>query len=257
MSSKLYFEKELKEEERRKIYFTSYLRRDFVERSAVLTTEGNRLVHAYLSSYVLGSVEWHAGSGLSECRVWESEDQAREPTYLTRRYTMRLSDGAAGNGYAVDRLVPDVLDGMADRNVAEQLELIILGRRAAGDVVIDTDVLEERPQEAWEPNPPSMRFRSSLDRDEKEGRQGYGISIDRAIGSLKGMASGMLALFSKALRGGTDDSMKKPQILTGDSRKIDQAAGRNDDTRSQKNTDDDRVKKARDLARRIAGKKKR
>lgn len=123
---KLYLEKTVDLAEGKKLYFISYLRRDFVERSAVITLDGTgRVAHLYLSSYRHGSVEWENGSGLSESRVWETEDQAQEPTYLTRRYTSRLSNGEAGTGYTMETIVPDVLDNMADEEVASILNNII------------------------------------------------------------------------------------------------------------------------------------
>ncbi len=112
---------EIKEDnENRKFFFVSFLREDFVGRSLVITVDPAGLVsRVFISSCEEGSVEWLNGSGLDECRMWESDDQAESPSYLTRRYTSRLANGPAGEGHARNILIPDVLDRLEDRALAE------------------------------------------------------------------------------------------------------------------------------------------
>jgi len=163
----LYLEKDIEYGNGRKLVFSSYLRRDFVERSVVITLGGDgRVDHIYFSSYRHGSVEWHNGSGFSECRLWETEDQAREPTYLTRRYTMRLSNGEAGPGFAENTIVPDVLENMADDEVASILTRITA--RKISDAVFDPGGVrfrkrpraeEARTDTASAPSPPATPVR--------------------------------------------------------------------------------------------------
>jgi hypothetical protein len=121
-----------------KLYFTSYLRKDFVERSLVITIGMDFTVsHIYLSSYCYGSVEWHNGTGLSECRKWETEEQAEAPGYLTRRYTSRMSDGYAPEGHAEQFLIPDVLDNLANRKLAETVGSILVRKKSRIKIVPD------------------------------------------------------------------------------------------------------------------------
>lgn len=129
---KLVFEKTADEGENRKIYFTSYLREDFVERSLVVTLRRNGTVKdIFLSSYHYGSVEWKSGHGLVEPRLWESEEQAVAPSYLTRRYTVRMADGPASLSLALEKIIPDVLDNMEERGVAETVGLILATKKSA------------------------------------------------------------------------------------------------------------------------------
>lgn len=128
---KLLFEKTTEEGGERKIYFTSYLRTDFVERSLVVTLRKNNTVKdIFLSSYHFGSVEWKSGTGLVEPRLWESEEQAVAPSYLTRRYTVRMANGPATQNLAVEKMIPDVLDNMENRKFAEKISSILVTKKS-------------------------------------------------------------------------------------------------------------------------------
>jgi hypothetical protein len=128
---KLLFEKTTEEGGERKIYFTSYLRTDFVERSLVVTLRKNNTVKdIFLSSYHFGSVEWKSGIGLVEPRLWESEEQAVSPSYLTRRYTVRMANGPADTNLAVEKMIPDVLDNMENRKFAETISSILVTKKS-------------------------------------------------------------------------------------------------------------------------------
>lgn len=119
-----------------KLYFTSYLRNDFIERSLVISLNNDFTVsHVYLSSYNYGSLEWHNGSGLTECRQWETDEQAEAPGYLTRRYTARMSDGYAPDGHAEDYLIPDVLDNMENSKLAGTVKSILAVKKTSKKIV--------------------------------------------------------------------------------------------------------------------------
>ena len=121
-----------------KLYFTSYLRQDFIERSLVITLNKDFTVsHIYLSSYSFGSVEWHNGSGLAECRQWETDEQAEAPGYLTRRYTARMSDGYAPYGHAEEFLIPDVLNKLDNSTLAETVRSILAVKRSGRKIIPD------------------------------------------------------------------------------------------------------------------------
>ena len=109
-----------------KLYFTSYLRKDFIEKSVVVTLgEDFKISGIYISSYNFGSVEWKSGVGLTECRKWETEEQAESPGYLTRRYTAKISNGYAPQGHAEKILIPDVLNSMENREIAGILKSVL------------------------------------------------------------------------------------------------------------------------------------
>lgn len=129
--SKLVFEKISEENNFRKIYFTSYLRSDFVERSLVVTLRKNGTVkEIFLSSYNFGSVEWKSGHGLIEPRLWESEEQAVSPSYLTRRYTVRMANGPAAQNLALEQMIPDVLDNMENSELAAAVGSILQTKKS-------------------------------------------------------------------------------------------------------------------------------
>jgi hypothetical protein len=103
-----------------KISFASFLRRDYVAKSLVIYLDENRIiVKIFFSSNTYGSVEWINGQGLKNSRAWESEEAAKAQSYLTRRYTAILSDGVAGNEYARDHIIPDIIDNLASMDLAE------------------------------------------------------------------------------------------------------------------------------------------
>jgi len=109
-----------------KIYFTSYLRKDFVEKSVVITLRTDFTVSGiYISSYNFGSLEWINGKGLSECRKWETDEQAESPGYLTRRYTARISNGLMSGDDAENLLIPDVINSMENSEITAILKSLM------------------------------------------------------------------------------------------------------------------------------------
>lgn len=118
-------------DDRVKLYFTSYLRAEFVEKSVVISLKKDFTVSdIYISSYDYGSVEWVNGIGLSECRKWETDEQAEAPGYLTRRYTSRISNGYAPEGHAEKLLIPDVINSIEHSGIAKLLKSIIKVRKS-------------------------------------------------------------------------------------------------------------------------------
>ncbi|MBN2158413.1 MAG: hypothetical protein JW807_03385 [Spirochaetes bacterium] len=110
----------------KKIAFASFLKKDYVENSMVVYLEKNDIIgKIFFSSHVHGTVEWINGAGLKNCHRWESEDQAKSPTYLTARYTSILSDGAVDANYARETIIPDVLDNLYDADIAELVSDIV------------------------------------------------------------------------------------------------------------------------------------
>jgi len=110
----------------KKISFASYLRENYVAKSLVIYLDRNNIITSmFFSSNSYGTVEWINGSGLKNCHKWESEDEAKSQSYLTRRYTAILSDGAADNDYALDLIIPDILDNLYDDNITEWIRDIL------------------------------------------------------------------------------------------------------------------------------------
>jgi len=122
-----------------KLYFTSYLRKDFIEKSAVITLKNDFIICSiYLSSYDFGSVEWTNGRGLSECRKWETEEQAEAPGYLTRRYTSRISNGYAPEGHAENFLIPDILNSIDNKDIVKILKTVMKFKKSKKKIIPDT-----------------------------------------------------------------------------------------------------------------------
>jgi hypothetical protein len=113
-------------ESEKKISFASFLRENYVAKSLVIYLDQNDIISKmFFSSDNYGTVEWINGSGLKNCHTWESEDEAKSRSYLTRRYTAILSDGPAGNDHAREHIIPDILDNLYDDNIAEWIRDII------------------------------------------------------------------------------------------------------------------------------------
>lgn len=141
---KLYFEKLVHDDNLCKLYFTSYLRSDFVERSLVVTLDENDVVQSiYFSSYNFGSAEWINEQGIVDSRLWESDEQAGAPTYLTRRYTVRMADGPATGTFANEKIVPDVLDNLVDRDFAEIINRMTTGKSTINKIDYKNMVFHE------------------------------------------------------------------------------------------------------------------
>lgn len=110
----------------KKISFASFLRENYVAKSMVIYLDQNDIISKiFFSSNTYGTVEWVNGSGLKNCHKWESEDEAKAQSYLTRRYTAILSDGAAENDYAQAHIIPDIMDNLSDANIAEWISDIL------------------------------------------------------------------------------------------------------------------------------------
>lgn len=119
-----------------KVYFTSYLRQDFVEKSIVISLNREFTIsNIYISSYDFGSVEWINGIGLTECRKWETEEQAEAPGYLTRRYTTRISNGYAPEGHGEKYLIPDVLQSMDNPEIVKILKSVLKVKKTRKKII--------------------------------------------------------------------------------------------------------------------------
>ena len=119
-----------------KIYFTSYLRQDFVEKSVVISLKKDfTITNIYLNSYDHGSLEWINGFGLSGSRKWETDEQAQSPGYLTRRYTSRISDGYAPEGHTENLLIPDVLDDINNKEIVKLLKSVLKMKKTRKKIV--------------------------------------------------------------------------------------------------------------------------
>lgn len=130
--NKLYLIEAIVDDAEKKLSFASYLKKDYIEKAIVINLSSDNVIsRVYFSSNNFGTVEWLNGSGLTNCHKWESEDMAKVPSYLSRRYTAILSDGAATLDYARDLIIPDVLDSLADGQLVEVLSNTVAGESTA------------------------------------------------------------------------------------------------------------------------------
>ncbi len=104
----------------KKIAFASFLRKDYVAKSLVIYLDGSGVIsRIFFSSDTHGTVEWINGRGLQNSHRWESDDQAKSRSYLTRRYTAILADGSVDTEFARDFIIPDILDNLDSPDTAE------------------------------------------------------------------------------------------------------------------------------------------
>jgi len=133
---KITFESIKEDDEGYKLFFTSYLRTDFIEKSVVISLRKNFTIsNIYITSYDFGSVEWINGIGLDQCRQWETDEQAESSGYLTRRYTSRISDGLAPDGLAEKHLIPDIIDNLENREIAKILESVLKVKKSKRTII--------------------------------------------------------------------------------------------------------------------------
>lgn len=113
-------------DEGKKIAFASFLRKDYVAKSLVMYLDGSDIISKmFFSSDTYGTVEWINGRGLQNSHRWESDDQAKSLSYLTRRYTAILSDGSVDTEFARDFIIPDILDNLDNADTAEWIADIL------------------------------------------------------------------------------------------------------------------------------------
>ena len=124
--NKLYLIEAVLDEDEKKLTFASYLKRDYIEKSIVMNFHNdNSIKRIFFSSNNFGTVEWLNSEGLADCHRWENEDMAQVPSYLARHYTAILADGAETMDYARKLIIPDVVDSLADGELAELIRNII------------------------------------------------------------------------------------------------------------------------------------
>jgi hypothetical protein len=111
------------------VTFGSYRRQDFIERSLVLNMNSEGQVRkAWFNSSTYGTVEWIAGEGLVNCHRWETEDEAREPSFLSYHYTSIFMDGQAPVEYAVSNILEEIRTHAANDRLKHLVETMKTAR---------------------------------------------------------------------------------------------------------------------------------
>ena len=126
MSKKIELTNIADEDNGKKYVFASYLRKDYVDKSLVIYTKEDSTINEMIfSSNDFGVAEWENGKGIRDSHFWEQEDEARDISYLSRRYTAILSDGKATNEYAINKIIADVVNHIEDKNFTDLLVSIV------------------------------------------------------------------------------------------------------------------------------------
>ena len=112
------------------IQFVSYLREDFVGRILRLFIKNNKYIQQiHFSSNEYGTADWVNGDGIISCHRWEDEDSVQSLSKLSKHYPTLLLNGEASADYAINNIIPDVLDYFQDRKFAEYIHNIITNKR--------------------------------------------------------------------------------------------------------------------------------
>lgn len=112
----------------KKIVLSTYLRKDYVDRSLVIKTDfDGKVIEMMFLSNNHGVVEWVNGKGLTNCRRWENEDMAKSRSYLTSRYTTIMLDGEKSLDFGENEIIPDVLSILENDDLADYIRIIVRG----------------------------------------------------------------------------------------------------------------------------------
>lgn len=104
----------------KKYVFASYLRTDYVDKSLVINTDPKQnVMEMIFSSNDYGIAEWVKGKGIRDCHKWEDEDAAKDASYLSRRYTVIISNGNVTEDYAINKIISDVLNHIEDKKFCD------------------------------------------------------------------------------------------------------------------------------------------
>jgi hypothetical protein len=104
-----------------RIQFVSYLKEDYIERLVRISVKNNTVVNMYFSSNDYGTASWVAGRGVVDSHKWETEDDLKSTSYLSKHYPTLLEDGKVSDEFALKHIIPDVLDNMVDENLSTDL----------------------------------------------------------------------------------------------------------------------------------------
>lgn len=109
--------------------FETFTRPGFVRAGAVVQmSSDDRVESLYLNSSEYGTVEIDA-SGALTCHSWETEDQAKSGSYLSRRFPVILHNGSESSSYAL-QVVEDVAALTGRGDLLELAQGLLGGDRA-------------------------------------------------------------------------------------------------------------------------------
>jgi hypothetical protein len=95
------------------------LRRDFVKNYLkVIFDAGKTVTKVYINTYDCGTLEYK--NGVLEMHRWENEDEAQSGSYLSRRYTLRIQDGAVNGDDAKQAMIGIVRSSIEADAILEQ-----------------------------------------------------------------------------------------------------------------------------------------
>jgi len=115
LPNKLFLDEVVNEDHNIKLYFRSYLKKDFIERALVITLNINHEIQSlYFSSNDYGTSKWEKHLGFIDCHRWEDEHDLSQMSTLSRRYPTLLEDGEMSHNYARELIAPDVLLNLED-----------------------------------------------------------------------------------------------------------------------------------------------
>ena len=100
------------------IQLVSYLKEDFIENLIRINIENNTAKEIYFSSNNFGTSTWVMNKGIIESHRWETEDDLNETSFTSRYYPIALEDGIVTNEFALEKIIPDVLDNLIDLNLS-------------------------------------------------------------------------------------------------------------------------------------------
>ena len=99
----------------KKYYFEMYTHSDFVSNALVITTDPeDKIIGMFFNTAELGTADIDHEHGLVSCHSWESEDSAKETSFLARNYPIILHNGFENADFA-KRIMTLVLENIGSQ----------------------------------------------------------------------------------------------------------------------------------------------
>lgn len=119
-------------------WIRSYLKEDFIERMVKLKFAQWKLIQISFTSYTYGNAIWLEGQGIADANSWESEGQLIEKSKLTKHFQASFENSSVSGDYAVQKIIPDVLSELLDKELSERIQNLVLLNRNISSIEWDS-----------------------------------------------------------------------------------------------------------------------
>lgn len=94
------------------ITLSSYLKEDFVEKSLIIYLRGEKVSQLRFSSNKYGNALWTPEQGVFNVHKWETEEDIKQISNLTKHYPALFENGLETDEFAYKYIIPDIIDSL-------------------------------------------------------------------------------------------------------------------------------------------------